>query len=931
MQPNRYRPPVPAPHAVVHGSWARSAAEVLEQLGVSSALGLSLRQVQERQASVGPNQLRKTESRSAARIFADQFRSLLVALLAAATVVAFAFGEWIEGVAIAVVLAINATLGFFTELRARRSVEALRNMSIPNATVRRDGTVQRVPARELVPGDIVILEGGDIVTADLRLIQASRVHANESMLTGEAIPVAKHADALSSDASLPERANLLFKGTSVTRGSAEGVVVATGMDTELGHISRLVDQAHEERTPLERRLNRLGQGLVWITLAIATLVVVAGLWNQKPLFLVLETAIALAVASVPEGLPIIATIALARGMHRMARRNAVVNRLSAVETLGSTTILCADKTGTLTENRMTVQVVFTPDAEFHVRPGEGTAVPSSVREALKVGVLCNNATLDDGEGIGDPLEVALLRAGAQIGVHRHAVLDEAPQASESAFDPEVKMMATVHVAGDTEPGYFVAVKGAPEPLLAACSQVLEQGQEHAFEPKDRMRWIDKAEAMAKQGLRVIAVARRNAASANDASYHRLTFLGLLGLLDPPRGDVRSAIGACHSAGIRVVMVTGDHPATAHHISRSVGLTKGQLADVVLGSELDGALQCSAQERARLEAADVFARVSPRQKLTLITLHQQAGQIVAMTGDGVNDAPALKKADIGVAMGARGTDVAREAADLVLRDDALSTIAYAVAQGRVIFDNIRNFVLYLLSCNLSEILVIGFATAVGAPLPLLPLQILYLNLVTDVFPALALGVGEGDRTVMQRPPRDPQQAMLRRADWWRIVYFSGLITASTLSVFGLALGRYALGREQAVTIAFLTLAFAQLWHVFNMKRLTSPVLRNEITKNGYVWAAIAMCVALLVIAVYLPALASVLRLAPPSVTGWLLVGAGSLLPLIASQATLGVARWLRRPNADQSKRHGVCNDRGYEIRTSSSRGLDVHCTDHGNPG
>lgn len=882
--------------------WARPATGVLAELRVSGDFGLDGGEAKKRRRVHGPNRLREARRKSAWQVLADQFKSLIILLLAVAAALSFAFGEWMEGIAIAVVIAINGAIGFLTELRAIRSMEALRRLGSVIAKVRREGGIQEISAEELVPGDIVILEGGDIVTADLRLIAASKLQADESALTGESLPVGKRVEPLGEDVPLAERANMLFKGTAVTRGSGEGVVVATGMSSELGRISALVEEAEEEVTPLEKRLNQLGHRLIWATLAIAAAIAITGTLAGKGLFLMIETSIALAVAAIPEGLPIVATIALARGMWRMARRNALINRLSAVEALGATNIICTDKTGTLTENRLTVvrialesgEVKISGEGEFSqdgnsLTPGE----QKILRQALMVGVLCNNASFrvgnSNGKGVGDPLEVALLAAGARAGLQRDRLLEGMPEALEEAFDPELKMMATFHEDGDR---YYVAVKGAPESVLEASSFTLTEQGEEKLDDESHHRWLERSNRMAERGLRILALATKTVEALNSNPYEDLTFLALVGLLDPPRGDVRQAIDTCQEAGIRVVMVTGDQPVTARNIALATGLIDEDGAEAVHGKDLKGPEDLSEQERQYLLRVPIFARVSPKQKLDLISLYQGSGSIVAMTGDGVNDAPALKKADIGVAMGQRGTQVAREAADMVLKDDAFSTIVAAIAQGRAIFDNIRKFVLYLISCNVSEIMAVSLASLANAPLPILPLQILFLNLVTDVFPALALGVGEGDPAVMKRPPRDPRESILTGGHWWAVAGYGLAITVAVLGALALAFTWLGMEKERAVTVSFLTLAFAQLWHVFNLRDRGSDFLRNDITRNRLVWGALALCAGLLLAAVYLPGLALVLRVVDPGTSGWILIVVMSLIPWAIGQSLHEITKLVR---------------------------------------
>ena len=594
-----------------------------------------------------------------------------------------------------------------------------------------------------------------------------------------------------------------------------------------------------------------------------------------------EAAIALAIAAIPEGLPIVATLALARGMWRMARQNALIERLSAVETLGATTVILTDKTGTLTENRMTVGRVWLPSGELTVEKigfeasHEASQVhPIQSRQLvrlLEIAVLCNNAALGrvSDEDTGDPMELALLRIGRLGGLERGKLLNESPEIIEHAFDTTTKMMATVH---RRDGAYLFAVKGAPEAVLANAERIAGEDSDAVMDEATRAEWLARVGKLGADGLRVLAFAARTKSAPDGPPFESLTFLGLIGLEDPPRADVPDAIRACHQAGIRVVMITGDHAVTARSVARAVGLG-GAAPRVVEGRDLAG------EAHARLLQTEIFARVSPTEKLQLVRAYQTAGEIVAVTGDGVNDAPALRQADIGVAMGLRGTDVAREAAAMILLNDAFPTIVVAIREGRVIFGNIRRFGTYLLSCNLSEVLIVGLAILFGLPLPLLPLQILFLNLVTDVFPAFALAMGEGERDILKRPPRDPKEPILGRAQWLAIVLHGVALTAATFGA--LALGHLWLGLDEraAVTVTFLTLAFAQLWHVFNMRHPTSGLLHNEITRNPWIWAALALCAGIMVTAAYVPSLSNMLHMVAPDIKMWGVVLAMSLAPLL----------------------------------------------------
>jgi Ca2+-transporting ATPase len=586
----------------------------------------------------------------------------------------------------------------------------------------------------------------------------------------------------------------------------------------------------------------------------------------------------------------------------MARHNALLNRLSAVETLGATTVIFTDKTGTLTENRMSVsrlalavrgadspdiEVNFKADAVEFVQQGKGVQVSDhqGLREALEIGVLCNNAGLvaaqpDKGwTAVGDPLEVALLQVGSETGMERSTLLESVPEVREEAFDQQIKMMATFHQEDNR---HRVAVKGAPEAVIEACAHLRTEDGSRDMDEREKEKWLQKNDELAQEGLRVLGLAAKEVDSKKAQPYDNLVFLGLVGLLDPPRKDVPAAMASCREAGIRAIMVTGDQAVTARKVGRSVGLIENKDPVVVQGKELQSPEELSEEQKSFFLGADIFARVSPKQKLDLIELHQRNGAVVAMTGDGVNDAPALKKADIGVAMGQRGTQVAREAADMVLKDDAFATIVVAVEQGRAIFENIRKFILFLLSGNVGEIMIVACALLIGAPLPILPLQILYLNMIGDVFPALALGVGKGDPGKISQAPRDPGEPILTGFHWYVIFSYGFVIGVAVLGSFALALDWLHMETSHAVTIAFLTLAFARLWHVFNMRDPESNMIWNDVTRNPFVWGALAICIGLLLIGVYLPVLSGVLDLVNPGATGWSLIITASMVPLLVGQ-------------------------------------------------
>jgi P-type Ca2+ transporter type 2C len=890
---------------LIENAHARSIDEVEEALGTDPKTGLNTEAVRLSRQRHGPNRLRRQKKKSATKILLHQFDSLIVWLLAAAAALSFFLGDLPDGIAIVVVLAINGAIGFFTELRAARSMEALLRIAEIRTRVRRGGVEQHIDARDLVPGDVVILEAGDVVTADLRLIELSNLQSDESVLTGESVPVAKNTKAVSADAAIGDRLSMAFKGTAITQGAGEGIVVATGMETQLGHISDLAQSAEGEAPPLERRLDALGHQLVWLTLALAGLTVGLGVLRGLALVDMIQTGIALAVAAVPEGLPVVATLSLARGMWRMAQRNALITRLSSVETLGATTIILTDKTGTLTENRMTAVRYLLAAQDVDAKREGGVLcfeadrtrltpeVDARLAWALRIGALCSNASLGNGtdERSGDPMEIALLVASLDAGLRPDDLLESSDRVQEHAFDPEAKMMATVH---SDKNGYLFAVKGAPEAIIAACDSELGPDGPRPLDGDARADWEERNVAAAREGLRLLALAMKWDEDPNAEPYAGLTLVGLVCLQDPLRVDVADAIRASREAGVRVVMLTGDHVDTAEAIARNAGIGEDGLT-VMRGDELEGLVteQADASTLERILAADVFARVSPANKLALVALYQQAGHVVAMTGDGVNDAPALKKADVGIAMGQRGTQVARDAAHMVLRDDAFGTIIEAMRQGRVIFSNIRKFVVYLMSCNVSELLVVGLAVGIGLPSPLLPLQILFLNLVTDVFPAFALGLGKGAEEVMTKPPRDPAEPIVNRPRWFLIGFLGAAITLATLGSYALALSWLQLETAPAVTVAFLTLALAQLWNVFNVRDPAGGLFRNDVTRNLYVWGALILCLGFVAAALWVPGLSHLLGLPDPGVAGLILAGVMSLLPLVFGQFLLVAKgpRWL----------------------------------------
>ena len=871
--------------------WAVDVDEALRELAVAAQDGLDDSEVNRRRLTFGRNQLQEVKPRHIFSILAGQFKSIVTVLLVFAAILALLFSDVAEAVAIFAVILLNALIGFTTEWRAIRSMEAMRRFAEVECVALRAGVVVRLPAEDLVPGDIVFLEAGDLVPADLRLIKASKLNADESTLTGESFPVSKHVEPLSEATIMLDRHNMVFNGTAITRGTGRGVVVATGVRTEFGKIFEQVSSAVAQRTPLEKRLDSLGKRLAWIVIVIGVFVAIIGILAGREVFLAIEVAIALAVAAIPEGLPIVATIALAHGTWLMAKRNALITKLSAVETLGATSIILTDKTGTLTENRMSATTVLLADADVELTDELEVTSPAILDELLTAAALCNNASLQqtvdaDSSGVGDPTEVALLVAAAKRDIWRETLLKEAPEVHEDPFDPASKRMATVHDYGGT---FTVAVKGSPEIILSNCGSVRTKDGVVPLDGDAVQRWIGRVEDLCASGLRTIAIASKSVDAPDVDPYDNLILLGVIGLEDPVRDGIQEAISQCHSAGVSVVMVTGDHAKTAKNIAQKIGVTDD--SDDV-GSFLEGDSVDSLFAEGRIQDlldVRVFSRVTPEQKLQLISLYQEQEHVVAMTGDGVNDAPALKKADIGIAMGIRGTAVAKEAAEVILQDDEFGTIVAAIGHGRVILQNIRKFVVYLLSCNCSEVIVVCLATITGAPLPLLPLQILFLNLVTDVFPALALSVGPGEPSLMKSAPRPAGERLLTRRHWLEIGLYGVFMAVVVLAAMATAVLYLGFDRDKAVTVAFCTLALAQIWHVFNMRDSNGRFIDSEIIHNVWIWLALGLCLLLIFAAVYLPALSDVLRLVNPGYGGWLLILAFSLLPLLAAPAIRYVGR------------------------------------------
>ncbi len=824
---------------------------------------------------------------------------MVVLLLAAAGIVALASGDLLDAAAIVAVLLLNATLGFLTDLPARRALEALSTLQVARASVMRDAQPREIDARGLVPGDVIVLEAGQAVPADARLLSATELSTIEAALTGESLPVRKDAArTLTPDVPLPDRQTMVFQGMSVATGRASAVVVATGRDTEIGRIGALAAAVPPRRTLLERRLDTLGRRLALAAIGVAIIVALQGWLRGMPVGTLLAAAIALAVAAVPEGLPAVVTVAMAAGVRRMVRRRALIRRLAAVESLGSATVICTDKTGTLTTGEMTATVLALPGGREITITGAGIGASGALIEkgspvdsradpqveaALRIAVLANRASLGTGAmtAHGDPTEIALLVA-ARKAAHDHQVdAARSLEIGEVPFSSERMFMATFRRDGTRT---RVFIKGAPGRILDRCNRVLTSDREEALDHDVRQQLAETRDGLTSRGLRVLAVATGVVTAATEQEIRDLVFVGFFGLTDPPTPGVRETIASVRDAGIRTVMLTGDHRRTAEVIARDLGVLAGT-ATVLDGREL-AALPADALAGA-VGRAGVFSRISPEDKLKIVAALQASGEVVAMLGDGVNDAAALRQADIGVAMGRRGSDVAREAADLVLEDDRLETVAAAIEEGRVIFDNIRKFVFYLFSCNLAEVLVFLGAGAAGWPLPLRPLQILWLNLVTDTFPALALAFEPGEPDVMSRPPRHPGTALLSGRMARLALGYAVVICLCSLAAFGWGLSWWPGDPAHATTLTFATLALAQVFHLGNARSLGPVVTRGRTLANPSAIGALVLVVLLQWLALSWRPLAGVLRTEALDPTDWAVVLGLSLVPAILGQ---GLKTW-----------------------------------------
>ncbi|MGQ9476784.1 MAG: calcium-translocating P-type ATPase, PMCA-type [Actinomycetota bacterium] len=887
------------------------APEVLDHLGSSASRGLSEEEAATRLHRYGHNRIREEKPPHPLVIFSNQFRDFMIyVLLAAALVSGLVLRELLDAAVIMFIVVANGILGFIQEYRAEKALESLRRLSAPTARVIRDGRERVVPSQDLVPGDVILLEAGDRIPADARVLESHGLRAEEASLTGESESVEKRPETLrGEDLPLGDRVNMVFTGTHIVHGRGTAVVVETGKNTQLGRIAEMIGEAEEERTPLQKELARTGKRIALLCLGVCAVVFLLGglrgqEWSEMFLF-----AVSLAVAAIPEGLPAIVTIALALGVRRMADRNALLRRLPAVETLGCADVICTDKTGTLTRNQMEVQEVHLPGQPplglASLKPGKVVGTPG-IQALLATATLCNDAREQEGEFLGEGTEVGLLRMARNLGFAREEAASLLPRVEEIPFESERKMMSTIHAfmgAGDTPfalpsggSRYLLLCKGAPEAVLDRCDRILTPEGLRYLTGEERSRLEKAVEDMAERSLRTLAFACRPLEEIpRDAPLEgleeNLAFLGMVGMMDPPRPEVFEALDKCRRAGIQVVMITGDHAATARAIARELGiLTPGK--EMVTGSEL---ARMSEEELVeRVEDIAVYARVSPADKVKIVRAWKSRGKTVAMTGDGVNDAPALKNADIGVAMGNTGTDVSKEASDMVLSDDNFATIVNAVEEGRVIYDNLKKFIYFLLSCNMSEVATMFLGMLLASVTPLRAVQILWMNLVTDGFPAMALGVDTPAPDIMSRPPRDPSEGILSWEKQAHIILQGAVLSLGALAAF--LVSRYVMfpaHLAMAQTVTFTTLVFSQLLHTFNSRSETLTLSEMSPTDNRALLAALAASAGLQVLVVTVPPVMRIFGTASMGAPGWGLALACSLLP-VAVIDRLKVLRRRGRP-------------------------------------
>ncbi|MGF3102503.1 cation-translocating P-type ATPase [Rossellomorea sp. DUT-2] len=870
--------------------------DIEQSLNTNYQEGLSTDDVANRRKQFGYNQLEEAEKQSALLLFFSQFKDFMVLVLLAATLISGLLGEYIDAIAIIAIVLINGFLGFFQERKAERSLHALKELSAPQVSVLRDGKWMKIVSKEVIIGDIIRFGSGDRIGADVRLIETNNLEIEESALTGESVPVTKSTNpVIGENMSLGDLENMAFMGTMVTRGNGIGVVTSIGMKTAMGQIADMIQKAETMITPLQRKLEELGKILISVALVLTALVVGIGVIQGHDMYTMFLAGVSLAVAAIPEGLPAIVTVALSLGVQRMIKKKAIVRKLPAVETLGCASVICSDKTGTLTQNKMTVTHLWSggrtwtvtgtgyePDGQFY--SGDQRVTPHSenaLQQLLTFGMLCNHAELVTREENfvvdGDPTEGALLVAGLKAGLSRESLQKKFTIVKEFPFDSTRKMMSIIVV--DQNGKHFSVTKGAPDVLVGKSESILWEGRLQYKSAEITQKVEEAISEMSSNALRNIAIAYKplnersiEGIEENDIE-EGVTFIGLQGMIDPPRPEVKQAVKECRAAGIKTVMITGDHILTAKAIAQQLGILKNK--DRVLDGKALNQMEVHELEEI-VEEVSVFARVSPEHKLKIVKALQNRGHVVAMTGDGVNDAPAIKSSDIGVAMGITGTDVAKESSSLVLLDDNFATIKSAIQEGRNIYENIRKFIRYLLASNVGEILVMLFAMILALPLPLVPIQILWVNLVTDGLPAMALGLDKPEDDVMKRKPRHPKEGVFARGLGWKVVSRGFLIGGVTLLAFMLSYKTHPDHLAYAQTVAFATLVMAQLIHVFDCRSEVSVFSRNPFGNMYLVWSVLSSLVLMLLV-IYIPSLQPIFHTVPIVLKDWFLIIGLSSVP------------------------------------------------------
>lgn len=876
--------------------WHAKSVESVMQTLKTGKDGLSDQEAEERLSYYGVNELRKKQKKSIGKMLLEQVTDVMVLILFGAAVLSMFLGEWAEAIVILTIVVIDAVIGVAQECKASNALEALKQMSAPTACVRREGKERIIPASELVPGDIVVLEDGGIVPADLRLIQENRLAVQEASLTGESISVEKDSEMiLNAEVPIGSRVNMVYTSSIVMYGNAEGVVVETGMNTEVGKIAGMLDKQDELDTPLKQKLNSVGKILSIVGLIVCIVIFVIGSFYGRPWIPLLMTAVSLAISIIPEGLPATATIVMALGVQRMAKQNAIIRKLPAVETLGSATVICCDKTGTLTYNRMTVtHIALDADIqrETALQINENNAdLTTEGRELLSIAALCNNASPDPehpGEFIGDPTEGALLMFAKQYGINANILEDVMPRVFEQPFDSVRKRMTTVHKSGNDIIAY---TKGAVEEMLPLCSRILTSEGVREMTDTDRRHILNLCINMSEQALRVLGFAKRKLEhipeNENENVEKNMIFIGMTGMIDPPRKEVIQAVETCHTAGIQVIMITGDHKVTALEIARALHIYRDGNT-IITGSELNH--MYDEQLKEAVKTTTVFARVSPSDKLRIIKALQANGEVAAMTGDGVNDSPALKAADIGIAMGKSGTDVAKDASDMILMDDNFNTIEFAIREGRRIYRNIQKVIQFLLAGNIAEIMTLFIATLFNWDAPILAVQILLVNLITDTLPALALGVDPASKNIMKHKPVK-SGSLFERGLIVRVVLHGAFISAATIGAYqvGIHMDGYAVG----MTMAFLVLSISQLLHALNQRSNTESIFSTGNGRNPHLLLSIATSAIVLMIILLIPYFRTVFSLCLLSIKEWWMVLLFSILPLLAVELSKMMVRCIRK--------------------------------------